>query len=131
MLTADNFRREREFKHAALEWLTNGKPKLFRSPGEGSFIVRLMNTSLTPNDTLGRMIHSFSCTAYEVDDFTFGNLRKYGILMPEYTEARDIAFYQVDLKETPALYNLNAVSAVINGAPGTTFRYRLQQDTIS
>jgi hypothetical protein len=33
-----------------LRWLTDGKPKLFRSPGEGNFIVRLMNTSLAPND---------------------------------------------------------------------------------
>jgi hypothetical protein len=35
---------------AVLNWLTDGQPKLFRSPGEGNFIVRLMNISLTPND---------------------------------------------------------------------------------
>jgi len=49
-LTASNFRKEREFKMEVLDWLTNGQPKLFRSPSEGNFIVRLMNTSLTPND---------------------------------------------------------------------------------
>jgi hypothetical protein len=48
-LTSDNFYRERQFKMEVLEWLNNGKPKLFRSPGEGNFIVRLMNTSLAPN----------------------------------------------------------------------------------
>jgi hypothetical protein len=33
-----------------------------------------MNVSLTPNDTLGRMLHTFQCTAYEVADYTFENL---------------------------------------------------------
>ena len=58
-LTSNNIAREREFKMKVLSWLTDGKPKLFRSPTEGNFIVRLMNTSLTPNDTLGRMLHTF------------------------------------------------------------------------
>ena len=30
-----------------------------------------MNVSLTPNETLGRMIHTFSCTAYEIAPFNF------------------------------------------------------------
>jgi hypothetical protein len=42
-----------------LEWLNNGEAKIFRSPTEGNYIVRLMNVSLTPNDTLGRMLHTF------------------------------------------------------------------------
>jgi len=62
-----------------LEWLNNGEPKLFRSPGEGNYIVRLMNVSLSPEDTLGRMLHNFSCTAYEIDDYTYNNLNSYGI----------------------------------------------------
>lgn len=79
-LTGDNFRRERDFKIAAMDWLTDGNPKLFRSPAEGNFVVRLMNTSLTPNDTLGRMIHTFSSTAYEVSDTSFDSLKKFGIV---------------------------------------------------
>ena len=67
-LSGDNIALEREFKMLVLEWLTNGEPKLFRSPAEGNYIVRLMNVSLAPNDILGRMLHTFSCTAYEVDD---------------------------------------------------------------
>jgi hypothetical protein len=74
-LTSDNFYRERQFKMKALEWLTNGEPKLFRSPGEGSYIVRLMNVSLSPNDTLGRMLHTFNATAYEIADYNFQNLK--------------------------------------------------------
>ena len=131
-LTSENFRKEREFKHAVLEWLTNGKPKLFRSPGEGSFIVRLMNTSLTPNDTLSRMLHTFSCTAYEIDDFTFDNLRKYGMLMAESIETRDLQFYTLDLSSGSGhFYNLNAAMATVRGSYGTVFKYRLQNDSIA
>jgi hypothetical protein len=74
-LTANNYHKERDFKLEVLEWLTNGKPKLFRSPTEGNYIVRLMNTSLTPNDTLGRMLHTFSCTAYEIAECNIMNLQ--------------------------------------------------------
>lgn len=79
-LTGENISAEREFKMKVLEWLTNGETKLFRSPGEGNFIVRLMNSSLSPNDTVGRMLHTFQCTAYEVADFTYQNLQKYDFI---------------------------------------------------
>jgi hypothetical protein len=39
-----------------------------------------MNTSLSPNDTLGRMLHTFSSTAYEIDDYKFETLHKYGFI---------------------------------------------------
>jgi len=54
-----NMRAERQFKMQLLDWLNDGHIKLFRSPAEGSFLVRLMNVSLTPEDRLGRMLHSF------------------------------------------------------------------------
>jgi hypothetical protein len=73
-LTADNFRRERNFKLNVLDWLNNGKPKLFRSPGEGNYIIQIMNTSLSPIDTLGRMLHNFSCQAVEIQDYNWNNL---------------------------------------------------------
>jgi hypothetical protein len=68
---------ERQFKLEALEWLNNGKMKLFRSPTEGNYIVRLMNISLSPEATLGRMLHSFNSTAYEIANFSYDNLVKY------------------------------------------------------
>jgi hypothetical protein len=74
-----NIRAERLFKLEALDWLNNGKPKLFRSPGEGNYLVRLMSSSMTPTDTVGRMLHTFSSTAYEVDSITYDNLFKYDI----------------------------------------------------
>jgi hypothetical protein len=79
-LTDKNFQLERKFKTEVLEWLNNGKPKLFRSPAEGNFLVRLVNVSLTPNDTLGRMLHTFNATAYEIGECSTENLKKYGIL---------------------------------------------------
>lgn len=128
-LSAENFRREREFKTEVLEWLTDGNPKLFRSPGEGSFLVRLMNTSLSPNDTLSRMLHTFSCTAYEIADCTFENLRKYEMLMEEKLETRDLEFSQFILNTSgTGKWEGKAVMATIVGQPNTRFKYRFQND---
>ena len=82
-LTSDNIMSERYFKLLVLDWLTDGKPKLFRSPTEGNYIVRLLNVSLTPKTELGRMIHEFTCTAYEIADFNYQSLRDLGILSVE------------------------------------------------
>lgn len=79
-LSGENIYKERGFKLAVLDWLNDGKPKLFRSPTEGNYIVRLMNVSLTPNDTLGRMIHSFNSNAYEIADCDYTNLSNYGFI---------------------------------------------------
>jgi len=37
---------ERYFKLKVLDWLTNGEVKLFRSPGEGNYLVRILNVSM-------------------------------------------------------------------------------------
>jgi hypothetical protein len=34
-----------------------------------------MNSSLSPNDTLGRMLHTFSTTACEIADYNFNNIK--------------------------------------------------------
>lgn len=82
-LTSDNIYLERQFKLEVLDWLTNGEPKLFKSPNEGNYIVRLLNVSLTPNDQVGRMIHTFNATAYEVADLSYDNLCKLNIIDQE------------------------------------------------
>ena len=82
-LTSENIMSERYFKLAVLDWLTDGKPKLFKSPTEGNYIVRLLNVSLSPNDTLGRMLHTFSCTAYEIAEFNYDSLIEFGLLKIE------------------------------------------------
>lgn len=78
-----NFVAEREFKLKVLEFLNNGKPKLFRSPAEGNYIVQLMSSSMTPDDKLGRMLHTFSTTASEIANYDIINLKKYGFLPSE------------------------------------------------
>ena len=80
-LSSNNMYAEREFKMAVLSWLNNGQPKLFRSPAEGNYIVRLTNISLTPNDTLGRMLHTFNAAAYEIDDCSLSNLKAHNLLL--------------------------------------------------
>lgn len=79
-LNAENFSAERDFKLEVLDWLSNGKTKIFRSPGEGNYIVKLTNVSLTPNDTVGRLLHSFSATAYEIQEYNHENLVEVGII---------------------------------------------------
>lgn len=104
-LTSQNIASERYFKRSVLEWLNNGYPKLFRSPTEGNFIVRIMNVSLTPIDTLGRMLHSFKATAYEVGNFTIDNLNKYGIIDSKEKLSTLTRWTTINLVEKSAEYN--------------------------
>lgn len=57
---------EREFREAALAWLNDGEPKLYRSMAEGSMVVMLTDVSLTPNTQTGRRMWDFTATAYEI-----------------------------------------------------------------
>ena len=79
----ENIHTERLFKLQVLNWLNDGKVKLFKSPQEGNYIVRLMNVSLTPIDSVSRMLHNFSCQATEIADFNFENLAKYKLINVE------------------------------------------------
>jgi hypothetical protein len=73
-LTSNNFFSEREFKLRVMDWLNNGKPKLFRSAAEGNYIVQLLNVSLSPDEKLGRMLHTFNSQAYEITTNTLEEL---------------------------------------------------------
>lgn len=79
-LTNENFAKEKDFKLKVLEWLNNGKPKAFRSPAEGNYIIQLMNVTLSPEATVGRMLHSFQATAYEMADNTMENLQNMSLV---------------------------------------------------
>lgn len=79
-LTDENIYMESLFKNEVANWLNNGEVKFFKSPIEGSLLVRLMNVSLAPNDTLGRMLHTFNCTAYEIGELNYNNLIKYDFI---------------------------------------------------
>lgn len=79
-LTAENIYKERIYREQLLTWLSNGEAKLFKSPTEGTMIVRLMDISLTPEDKLGRMIYSFSANVVEIAEYTYENLKKFNLI---------------------------------------------------
>ena len=109
-LNGKNVALERTFKLQVLDWLNNGQPKLFRSPTEGNYLVRLLNISLSPVDTLGRMLHSFSATAYEIDESTPEKLIKHNILKDQYLIGR----YTADLDRNFISYYLSNLNTGID-----------------
>lgn len=79
--TVDNdFVYEKKFRDVVIKFLMDGKVKLFRSPTEGNYLVRLTDVSFSPNQQLGRMIWTFSATANEIAANTIDNYYKYKIL---------------------------------------------------
>lgn len=70
---------ERRFREQVMDFLHANTIKLFRSTTEGNILVRLMDVSFTPNETLGRMLYTFNATAYEIDECSLVNFEKYGI----------------------------------------------------
>ena len=75
-----SFQDERIFRDAVINFLSENNIKLFKSPTEGNLLVKINNISFTPNQTLGRKIWDFSATLTEIDDCTFSNYLKYGII---------------------------------------------------
>ena len=77
---------EREIRRVTMDFLTDSKPKLFRSFEEGNIIVYLSNVSFTPNKTLGRHIYDFSATVTEMCEYNGQNLEKYKLNLGGYTK---------------------------------------------
>ena len=98
-LITDNIKAERLFKTEVLSWLHDGKVKLFRSPTEGNFIVRLMNITTSPMDQLGRMLHTFNCTAYEIAEPTHEALLSAGIIAPIAGSQQTLKWKTIDLQQ--------------------------------
>lgn len=72
---------QRKFRQAVQQFLYNGKPKLYKSMQQGNILVRLMDISLTPKQQLGRLIYTFSATAYEIDQPIIDNYIKYNMMI--------------------------------------------------
>lgn len=91
---------ERKFKLQVLDWLNDGQVKIFKSPTEGNYVVRLMNTSLTPNTTVGRMLHTFSSTAYEAAPFSHRSLLDLGFYASMFDlDSEIIQLYSIAIKD--------------------------------
>ena len=123
-LISENLVKERVFKTKVLEWLTDGKPKVFRSPAEGNFIVRLLNTSMTPNDQLGRMIHTFNTTAYEICDFNYENLDYYNFIHLDDPEVPYMRWMTVNFAQPQSDGSIKYIQPreVVNAYPAITIR---------
>lgn len=117
-LVSYNVAAERIFKNNVLDWLNNGQVKLFKSPTEGNFIVRLMNVSLSPMDQLGRMLHTFTATAYEVAAFTGDNLSHYNLIDPRETLETQTRWVTTDIHKAVYKY-LEETGKTLEEAIGT------------
>lgn len=123
-LIGENLSAERIFKMKVLDWLNDGKPKLFRSPTEGNFIVRLMKVTLVPENKLGRMLHTFNSTAYEVADFNYENLAKYNLILINKNEKQYMRWETIEFteKNTDGSFKYKA-GKILNKHPAQTVRF--------
>ena len=80
--TAESVRIERKFRHKVETFLNDKQYKLFKTPTEAdkNIIVALTGATLSPQQSLNRMIYSFSTNAYEVAENTLSNLKDLKIL---------------------------------------------------
>ena len=118
---------EQKFKEMAMEFLADGKPKLFRSPTEGMMLVMLTNISFTPNKQLGRRIADFSATVTEFAEANLENFIKYGIapdIANTYYAIEATGITKSDLEVTPYISEsqlFSQVNASSQTANGETF----------
>ena len=116
-LTDHNIKFERIFKNKVLEFLNSEKPKLFRSPTEGSYLVRLMSSTLSPNDQLGRMLHSFSTQATEIDECSLSKLVEYGIAHFEEPDTKTMRWSTIDIANQDNYKEVEVCSAELIAEP--------------
>lgn len=81
--TDENIYLERQFRDAVMAWLSNGKPKLFRSETEGNMIVMITGASFTPLSMTQRMVYTMSCTVTEIAEYNLANLIDYNLIPSE------------------------------------------------
>ena len=72
-----NYLYEKDFRDKVIKFLYNDDVKLFRSLTQGNMLVKLSNVTLSPNNSLSRLVYSFSCTVYEIDKANVDNYKKY------------------------------------------------------
>lgn len=118
-LTANNVYVERKFREKVEEFLNDFDYKLFRSPTEGNIVVGLLNISLSPNATLGRMLSSVTATAYEVAEGTLEELNEFNII--------DVGEYSSDISHGEATLSFGQI-AVVEGPANIAELIRQQEE---
>lgn len=96
--TVDEYYQELGYRKQFIEFLTNGKTKLFKSPTEGAMLVRVTGVNLTPEAKLSRKIYSFSATITEIAEMTPANCIKYNIYSlsavgTQFVTSKGVPFY--------------------------------------
>lgn len=71
---------ERKFREKVMEWLSDGKPKLFRSETEGNMIVQISAATFSPLQGTNRMVYTVQMTATEIAEFNSENLINYNLI---------------------------------------------------
>lgn len=71
---------EKLFRQKVEAFLTDGSPKLFKNAGLGNKLIMLTDVSLSPKETVGDKIYTFSATMTEIDDTTVENYNLYNII---------------------------------------------------
>lgn len=108
---------EKVFREKVLDFLYENNVKLYKSATQGNILVKLMNITLTPNNTLSRQIYSFNCTAYEIDDFNYENCLKYDIQdNGKFVEQKEflISKFGQIVTPSPNLYYSDSKISVLN-----------------
>ena len=104
---------ERDFRQLVLNFLHDGKPKLFKSPTEGNIIVRLTDINCVPNQSLDRMIYEFSSTGNEFAEAIYANFIKYNFLevgeINQDLSTKEIRIGQIQMAFTPQTNIFNEI----------------------
>lgn len=109
--TDENIYMERKFREFVMEWLSNGKPKLFRSETEGNMIVMITGASFTPQERTNRMIYSFSATVTEIAEYNLENLLLYDLL-PVEIKSTIISNFPTHLKQGDIISNRDYLAII-------------------
>lgn len=76
----ENVFMERKFREVVMAWLSDGKPKLYRSETEGNMIVIVSGATFTPTDKTQRMVYDVSFTLTEIAEYNLMNLIEYNLI---------------------------------------------------
>jgi len=88
---------ERKFRDRVMEWLSNAKPKLFRSATEGNMIVMISGATFTPFLS-SRAVYEVNMTVTEIADYSTQSLKDYNIypgfgIVSEFISTQPYAFF--------------------------------------
>ena len=82
-----DFIAERKFREKVISFLNNAEVKMFRSMTEGMILVKPTSVTLSPNQSLGRLVWTINISLSEIGEASIENCKKYNIQKIEGTES--------------------------------------------